>query len=217
MMNRLWQSEPPRLISPDQVQFCFASGRLTYDCKSCGAQCCRRNGFLANREAELPLLRSHRNLALFLNHDIVDSRRPDALISNCPPGCCFLTGEGLCKIHADHGRDAKPEACRLFPFNDFCCVGPYLVVSVHSWLCPLDVTPRDDCDEGSNHDRLVEDMSAKGITERIRRCEPPQEWSARDMISLEQAIVDSSERHLELSDYREFVATPTRPDDDASV
>jgi lysine-N-methylase len=31
-------------------------------------------------------------------------------------GCVFLSSEGRCRIHERHGYDAKPLACRLFPF-----------------------------------------------------------------------------------------------------
>jgi lysine-N-methylase len=37
------------------------------------------------------------------------NRRPDA-------GCVFLSPEGRCRIHERHGYEAKPLACRLFPF-----------------------------------------------------------------------------------------------------
>ncbi len=31
--------------------------------------------------------------------------------------CLFLKPDGLCGVHATAGRDAKPDACRLFPFD----------------------------------------------------------------------------------------------------
>jgi lysine-N-methylase len=32
-------------------------------------------------------------------------------------GCVFLQGDGLCRIHAEHGLQAKPLACQLYPFT----------------------------------------------------------------------------------------------------
>ncbi len=31
-------------------------------------------------------------------------------------GCIFLDSDSLCKVHAQHGMESKPLACRLFPF-----------------------------------------------------------------------------------------------------
>ncbi|MEK6644113.1 MAG: YkgJ family cysteine cluster protein [Planctomycetota bacterium] len=32
-------------------------------------------------------------------------------------GCVFLTADGKCRIHAEHGAEAKPLACQLYPFT----------------------------------------------------------------------------------------------------
>jgi lysine-N-methylase len=42
-----------------------------------------------------------------------------ALVLNHKPGggCVFLTQEGLCRIHAEHGATEKPLACQLYPFT----------------------------------------------------------------------------------------------------
>lgn len=46
-------------------------------------------------------------------------RHSSGIVLNHAPegGCVFLLADGRCRIHADFGIDAKPLACRLYPFT----------------------------------------------------------------------------------------------------
>ena len=48
--------------------------------------------------------------------------------------CGFLGEDGACRIHAVHGADQKPLACRIFPFRVHPTEGPALVTA--SFSCP---------------------------------------------------------------------------------
>ncbi len=45
-----------------------------------------------------------------LGRETVLNHRPDG-------GCVFLSADGKCRIHSDYGAEAKPLACRLYPFT----------------------------------------------------------------------------------------------------
>lgn len=45
-----------------------------------------------------------------LGRETVLNHRPDG-------GCVFLSAAGKCRIHSDYGAEAKPLACRLYPFT----------------------------------------------------------------------------------------------------
>lgn len=47
---------------------------------------------------------------VILRGERVLNHRPDG-------GCVFLQGDGRCRIHVEHGADAKPLACRMYPFS----------------------------------------------------------------------------------------------------
>ena len=118
------------------VHFTFGSGRLAYDCASCGAQCCRGHGFLAREGAEVAtLLNEAPELLVFLERG--HSQRHYVDTRNLAPGCFFLDASSLCRLHAAHGEAAKPETCRLFPFNDVLTSDGALIVRPHMALCPL--------------------------------------------------------------------------------
>lgn len=45
-----------------------------------------------------------------LGRETVLNHRPDG-------GCVFLSADGKCRIHSEYGAEAKPLACRLYPFT----------------------------------------------------------------------------------------------------
>ena len=203
---RIMQTNPPTEITSDRVYFAFASGRITYDCVSCGAHCCRGYGFALNRSKELPgVLRRDPRLQLFFT-GYADEDKSHAMVRNCPPGCFFLTGGGLCRIQAECGHAAKPETCRHFPFNNIRQAGPYLIVSANDSLCPLAITPHGNSDAKSSHQHLLEQMSVSGLSETVPQCEIPWNRGIGDVIALERAIVTSSESHLQDRGYVNFAA-----------
>lgn len=115
--------------------FTFPDRGLAYDCAPCGA-CCKGLGIgldmvagdLDRIEAVAP------GIAAFVR------RRGPAWTAFNPKGrCWFLASDGLCGLERDHGRDHKPAACRLFPFNRIFMAGEFRVIDFNSVVCPLQV------------------------------------------------------------------------------
>jgi Fe-S-cluster containining protein len=191
-------------VDPDHVYFPFLSGQLTYDCISCGAQCCRGHGYALEASRELEL---HLTTATSLRF-FVDRCHPKALshvhVRNSAP-CFFLNQQNLCDVELRHGYDAKPETCRLFPFNNFLRVGDYIVVGPHTaGICPLEVVAHGDSSRCSDHGALLNTMSAHGVSD-VPDAFPIVSDASR-AIELEKRVLAMSERHLERPDYLVFTA-----------
>ena len=115
------------------------------------------------------------------------------VIGNCAPECFFLSDDGLCDIHAREGHGAKPETCRLFPFNGFRRVGRYLLVEPHRSLCPLQVLACGNTSLCSDYETLMSAMTSQGIAAPIPECHT-YAADADNVIAEERAIVSASER-----------------------
>jgi Fe-S-cluster containining protein len=188
-------------VDRSHVYFTFASGRLAFDCVTCGAKCCRGFGYFASSERELTYQLGRRpTLKLFI--DTTESG--GALVRNLAPGCFFLGNDGRCGVQVDKGYDAKPETCRLFPFNVFRRVGRYIVVSPHPSLCPLEVVPGERTSNCSLDTILWNEMCAAGIREMIPEARSIESDVER-LIELERKIVLLSEHYLEGNDIVSFV------------
>jgi hypothetical protein len=85
------------------------------------------------------------------------------------------------------GYAAKPETCRLFPFNRFAFLGDTLIVAPHSELCPLELSDRQDAME-SDHEALVEAMALHGIAGRVQEVGSLNGRSPAETISVERDI-----------------------------
>lgn len=183
---------PPTSVDVRDVYFAFPSGRLTYDCQACGATCCRGRGYAVNGGDELLVQLSYRpRVALFMEQQ---SSNGYTTVNNLSPACFFLDDDGRCNIHRTHGFDAKPEVCRLFPFNNLRRVGQYLIVEPHP-MCPINVAAMGTYDSKSSHRLLVDTMRTHGIGANI----PTAESIIGDPalhIALERRIVDLSEMYL---------------------
>ncbi|MGQ0640965.1 MAG: YkgJ family cysteine cluster protein [Gemmatimonadaceae bacterium] len=192
-------------IPPHDVYFAFASGRFAYDCVSCGAKCCRGFGYLVTDQKELSLqTQMRRHLPLFAAETINNGIRHE-YIGNCQPGCFFLSADNRCEIHAEHGYSAKPETCRLFPFNNICRVGRFLVVAPAAGVCPLQVVEPGHSNDCSDHDQLLAGMSAQGLKARIPAISCV-EGHADDVIATERQVLALSEERLVHADYVTFLA-----------
>jgi Fe-S-cluster containining protein len=182
-----------RRVPFDRVYFAFSSGRFRYDCVSCNATCCRGYGYRlqAGRELEIQI-QARPAVVMFMD------KTEEGLayhVNNCPPQCFFLDGTNRCGIQVRSGYDAKPETCRLFPFNHFRFVGDYLIVSPHQQLCPLEVVLPPESSRQSSHAILFEDMKRGGISGSVAVHQAPvNDISA--LISLERAIEGISEEAL---------------------
>jgi hypothetical protein len=191
-------------IPRDHVYFAFGSGRFEYDCVSCDAKCCRGFGYHLHVGHELQeQLRASPTLRFFLSRR--DAEQHGYQVRNCPPSCFFLDQRNHCGIQVAHGHSAKPETCRLFPFNYLRRVGAYLIVAPHMTLCPLQTLEPSAHSERSGHEPLFQAMSAFGIAAQV----PIVTASADDvpaLIARERRIVDYSEEQLAARSYLAFAA-----------
>jgi Fe-S-cluster containining protein len=179
-----------RTVEPKDIYFAFADGRLTYDCVSCGSQCCRGHGYKLGLGRELDAqLAARPAVRFFMSASDLEAER-QVLVSNCPPACFFLEEQGGCAIHRDYGYGAKPETCRLFPFNNMNTFGPYLIVRPHASLCPLTIVPPGERSDASRHERLRETMTAQGIGTVVGDVATTATARAAELIALEREIVE---------------------------
>lgn len=197
----------PTQFSEDSTYFTFLDGRLRYDCAKCGAACCRGHGYNVNRLSRREIDRQNRpNLHLFVSPARSNAEVQSVLVNNCPPTCFFLDRSGKCEIHLQHGFSAKPETCRLFPFNQFCRAGNVLVVSPHTGLCPLEISPQDSRDDNSRHDVLIQNMRFQGITARVPKCNEPVGLSLQKLLQVERAVLAKSKEYEAADNYETFAA-----------
>ena len=86
-----------------------------YSCHGCG-DCCR-DFTVQLRPKDIERLEAQ-GYARDLGEAVtVEFRGAHYLRQKSDGACYFLEDDGRCRIHADHGFDEKPVACRLFPFN----------------------------------------------------------------------------------------------------
>ena len=191
-------------VRAEDVYFAFPSGGLGYDCIACGAECCKGHGYLASSEHELLYQLTRRpQIAVFVTRTGTSSSQ--RLVSNCPPGCFFLSEAGRCQVQDEFGYDAKPETCRLFPFNQFRMVGKYLVVSPHAYLCPLSATPPGTHSVESDHSSLMKELLARGIRAPVEKWGPANHYGADALVRLERQVVVLAEHYSGEGSYREFL------------
>jgi hypothetical protein len=124
-------------------------------------------------------------------------------VKNCPPSCFFLDANSRCAIHAVEGHAAKPETCRLFPFNYLRWVDGHLVVAPHLNLCPLRVVDGEELSEQSLHEVLFEGMVAQGVGASLAPAVPCSSDVA-GLFRCEEAIVELAERYKSNPDYMAF-------------
>jgi hypothetical protein len=190
-------------IDPINVYFPFTSGRLGYDCVSCGAKCCRGYGYSIRSGAEAAVQLLARPALRFF----IDAAQPGAtswFVRNSAPSCFFLTPGNECEIHRSHGPGAKPETCRLFPFNSMLLLGTHLIVSPHPTLCPLSVVDGGMRDSKSTHDILLRELASNGIAVRVPLGIVDGDLDAT--IETERRIVGLSEQFVNERGYDSFAA-----------
>ena len=89
-------------------------GAQRYSCHGCG-DCCR-DFTVQLREADLSKIAAQ-GWERELGEVTVEFRGQRYLKQRADGGCVFLLGDGKCRIHAEHGLEAKPLACQMFPFT----------------------------------------------------------------------------------------------------
>ncbi|HEV8323065.1 MAG TPA: YkgJ family cysteine cluster protein [Myxococcota bacterium] len=161
-----------------QLQFTFADGAFRYDCRTCGAKCCKGYGIGLDAAAAVRLTAERPALRAMLRA----TGGGELVAHNAADGCWFLDREGLCALERGSGRAAKPAACRLFPFNRLFRVGEERVVDVNTLLCPIE----DAGGGGVTHDELRAELEALGDTAIWGRAEPPAGRDAADALADER-------------------------------
>jgi lysine-N-methylase len=90
-------------------------GDQRYSCHGCG-NCCR-DFTVQLRDEDLAKLAAQ-DWERILGEPVTVAFRGTRYLRQREDGACvFLMPDGLCRIHADHGFEAKPIACQLFPFH----------------------------------------------------------------------------------------------------
>jgi hypothetical protein len=175
-----------------ETYFTFADRALRYDCAACRQRCCRGKGFAFGPDELVPLLARAPSLAPHVQLRAGGSFGAIDLTERC----WFLASDGMCRIEVDHGRDAKPTTCRLFPFNRVFRLGAVRIVDVNSVLCPVE--PADGA--GQSHEALLEEMARLEGSPMLDT--PP--WQpldlAPDWLERERAIADAAARETRSPD-----------------
>src|SRR5215213_2478781 len=118
------------------VYMAFPDGVFHYVCRECTLVCCfRSDQFDGGFDGEIKtLVRLYPALEL-----VATRRRGNVTTFSTPSGrCSFLGGDSLSAIEKEHGKETKPTACSIFPFNHFSRIGKTIAVSPN-FLCPLGV------------------------------------------------------------------------------
>lgn len=194
---------PPKRFSVDRVYLAFPSGAFTYDCVTCGAQCCRGHGYEINAAEELKHQLESQAVHFFI--DPCEAHQDHYHVRNAAPGCFFLTDSNLCRLQLDKGFGAKPGTCRLFPFNGMFRVGNYLVIHPHGSLCPLQIARDGVIGEASAHDTILRQLTSQGVDQHVEIYLPISDNVAA-LVALERQIVELSATFMARSDYAAFAA-----------
>ena len=130
---------PSIMSDRKRFYFTFPDKVFSYECRGCGA-CCKGLGIgLDGSGGQVDgLIERYPQIIPFLR-----KRGLAWTAFNPRGGCWFLDQQGLCAIERDHGRDAKPASCRLFPFNRVFRLGEHTIVDYNSVICPLRAVPAD--------------------------------------------------------------------------
>ncbi len=89
-------------------------GQQRYSCHGCG-DCCR-DFTVQLRPADLARLAEQRWEERLGQRVTVEFRGQTYLRQRPDGACVFLQEDGRCRIHAEHGLEAKPLACQMFPW-----------------------------------------------------------------------------------------------------
>ncbi|MFO0827020.1 MAG: YkgJ family cysteine cluster protein [Phycisphaerales bacterium] len=93
----------------------LAVSEQRYSCHGCG-NCCR-DFTVQLRDDDLARLREQRWEEKLGHAVTVEFRGVTYLRQREDGACVFLQSDGLCRIHAEFGYEAKPIACQMFPFS----------------------------------------------------------------------------------------------------
>ena len=173
-----------------RVYFPFADGLLAYNCPKCGYRCCKGAGFAAT-PSEFVTLRRHYPALAYFTAVAQKAAEPLVQLVNFSPQCFFLRGDGLCDVHVQHGRDAKPFVCKSFPINAFRLAGDVLVADVN-FLCPLELWSGAAEDTRIHHADLLVDIVEHADVVLAAATRPRAPALSHERIDLEERLREKS-------------------------
>jgi hypothetical protein len=175
-----------------RVYFPFVDGLLAYNCPKCGYRCCKGAGFAATPSEFVTLRRHYPSLAYFTS---VAQKAAEPLVQlmNFSPQCFFLRGDGLCDVHAQHGRAAKPFVCKSFPINAFRLAGDVLVADIN-FLCPLELSTGAAEDTRIHHADLLRDIVEHADVVLAAATRPRTPALSDERLALEERLREQSTR-----------------------
>lgn len=141
------------------VYFAYRDGALGFSCVRCDKRCC--SGTWATDPATEATLPQHPRLALFARAAQNATRL--RVVEQMDERCGFLANDGLCSLHRQGGREAKPLGCRLFPAFELHWMARIdtVVVVPQVLHCPLEVAGPEDLS-------LLDHATAEGDIARAR-------------------------------------------------
>jgi lysine-N-methylase len=151
-----------------------------WSCHSCGG-CCRQHAIEITEEERQRILSQNWEGDSAIPHDkpllvrlgIVPGSKRYRLGHQADGACVFLDEKGLCRIHAKFGEQAKPLACRIYPYA-FHPAGTKITVSLR-FSCPSVVANRGASLAAQQQDlKVLERLVVPEGTERM----PPPEVSS---------------------------------------
>lgn len=94
-----------------------------WNCHNCGG-CCKQHGIFITDEERRRIESQHweetQDLPAGINPIVTDSslwgKKQHRLAQQSDGSCVFLDERGLCRIHGKFGEEAKPLACRIYPY-----------------------------------------------------------------------------------------------------
>ncbi len=147
-----------------------------WNCHNCGG-CCRQHAIEVTDEERQRIVEQHwekdeaiGEQPVFEWHAGPPWRKRWRLAHQPDGACVFLDEKGLCRIHAKHGEDAKPLACRVYPYA-FHPSGRQVTVSLR-FSCPSVVG-----NAGKAIDRQspeIRKIARQVVPEHAREVSPPR-------------------------------------------
>ena len=145
-----------------------------WSCHSC-AGCCRQHLIEITSEERERILRQG-----WITSGELQGREPVVRLSNWPVrwrlnhtpegACVFLTDDGLCRIHAKFGEEAKPLACRVYPYAFHPAPKGRIAVSLR-YSCPSVIANRGATPQESSTE--IQEIAREVVLVDPRQIPPP--------------------------------------------
>lgn len=176
------------------LHFLFADAELGYHCPDCNARCCRGSVSL-HRELEAPFLARYPEMMFHLRGA---PSHAYATFGQNLVACPLKLEDGSCHVHATHGYNAKPAACKLFPTNLNLRIPSHNTLLVGlNFFCPLQLA-RHHTLETVIHHAPTASLIRHQVERELHRPESTPEHLSRypeDFLELERFLTQHSATH----------------------